>query len=41
MTFQEYIQEEMEYYKEYESDCEYDDYTITSDSDNVEYTIAE
>jgi hypothetical protein len=39
LTFQEYIIQELDYYKEYELDIDFDDYTITSD--NIEYSIAE
>lgn len=39
LTFQEYIIQELDYYKEYEIDYEYDDYTISSDT--LEYSIAE
>jgi hypothetical protein len=41
LTFQEYIIQELDYYKEYELDIDFDDYTSTSDSDNIEYSIAE
>lgn len=41
LTFQEYIIQELDYYKEYELDIDFDDYTITIDSDNIEYSIAE
>ena len=41
LTFQEYIIQELDYYKEYELDIDFDGYTITIDSDNIEYSIAE
>ena len=36
--FIDYINQELQYYKEYNDDYEYDDYSI---GESVEYTIAE
>lgn len=36
--FLEYVNQELQYYKEYNEDCEYDDYSI---GESIEYTIAE
>jgi hypothetical protein len=36
--FIEYVNQELQYYKEYNDDYEYDDYSI---GESVEYTIAE
>lgn len=36
--FLEYVNQELQYYKEYNEDYEYDDYSI---GESIEYTIAE